>query len=41
LQLKESGHAKAAGLKVGDVLVSIPGIFGDETLVSGMGVEQV
>jgi hypothetical protein len=40
-KLKESGHAKAAGLQVGDVLVSIPGIFGDETLVSGMGVEQV
>lgn len=40
-QIVDGGFAHSSGLKVGDVLVSIPGIFGDDTNVVGMGIEQV
>lgn len=40
-KLVEDGFAKAAGLQVGDVLLSVPGIFGDATDVVGLGIEQV
>lgn len=41
LQLVDDGNAKAAGLQVGDVLLAVPGIFGDLTNVTGLGIEQV
>ena len=40
-QIVDGGFAQAAGLMVGDVLLSVPGIFGDPTNVVGMGIEQV
>lgn len=40
-KLVEDGFAQAAGLQVGDVLLAVPGIFGDLTDVPGLGIEQV
>lgn len=40
-KLVNDGFAKAAGLQVGDVLLAVPGIFGDLTNVTGVGIEQV
>jgi len=41
LQLVDDGLAQTAGLQVGDVLLAVPGIFGDLTDVVGLGIEQV
>lgn len=37
----EGGYADKAGIKVGDVLVAITGLFGDLVPVLGLGVEKV
>lgn len=35
------GHAAAAGLQLGDVVVGVTGLFGEVEMVRGMGLEKV
>jgi len=40
-QIKEGGNAEAAGLRVGDTLVQVTGLFGELTPVIGKGMEKM
>ncbi len=40
-QVTEGGFAEAAGIRVGDVITGLSGLFGDRTNVGGLGLELV
>lgn len=40
-KVKEDGNAERAGLRVGDVIIQINGLFGEMEDVSGLGLNKV
>jgi hypothetical protein len=40
-QVVQGGFAETAGLRVGDVLMGVTGIFGEMESVTGLGVDKV
>lgn len=40
-QVVEGGFASQAGLKVGDVIVAVSGVFGGMSNVLGKGIDEV
>jgi C-terminal processing protease CtpA/Prc len=41
IQVVEGGFASQAGIKVGDVIVAISGVFGGMNSVLGSGIDEV
>ena len=40
-KVTEDGYAEQAGIKVGDVVVAVTGLFGDLEVVAGLGVDKM